>query len=137
MKKTYYALLRGILITASLACVFGCADLYDMRELRKEVIGQLGHKNVKVILQNGNCIGVSIINSSLGESPEKQQDAARQKVVNLIAEQYGKNPGITRAWIAFVKHRNYIIFRYTNALNTSHYEKQEDGTWRKRNNNCN
>lgn len=87
-------------------------------------------KDVRVVIQNGNCIGVSFVNSKYNGEPETVQDEVRQKTLSLISSNYPHNDKINMAWIAFVIHKRYFfVLNFTDATNNKFYKKSGDGFW--------
>ena len=125
--------------TAILVCVFffvfGCSkefrdDFKNLFPLRNAIIKEVGVKDVRVVIQNGNCIGVSFINSKYNDESETIQDEVRQRTLKLISSNYPNNRRINMVWIAFVIHKSYFfVFNYTNSINTKFYKKSQDGSW--------
>lgn len=125
--------------TAILLCLFffviGCSkefrdDFKKLFPLRDAVMKEFGVKDVKVVIQNGNCIGVSFINSKYNGESETIQDEVRQRTLQLINSNYPNNRKINMAWIALVIHKRYFfLFNYTDSTNTKFYKKSQDGSW--------
>lgn len=124
---------------AILLCVFilvvGCTkefsqDFKNLFPLRDAIIKEFGIINVGVTIQNGNCIGVSFVNSKFNRQPESVQDDIRQRTLDLISSNYPDDDKINRAFVAFVIHRrHFFLFNYTDSRNTKFYEKSPDGSW--------
>ena len=115
--------------------VFGCSkefkeDFKKLFPLRNAVMQEFGVKDVRVIIQNGHCIGVSFINSKYNGEPETTQNEVRQKTLAMISATYQDNDEINMAWISFVVHKRYFfVFNFTDSLNTKFYKKGKDGFW--------
>ncbi len=117
-----------------LILIGGCSqqfreDFGKLFPLRNEICTQLNHKNVKVIIQNGNCLGVTVINSRFNDSEEKEKDLARKNILKVISTHFADSENITRAWISFQIYKNYYIFHYSNSLDTKFYRKV-NGAWK-------
>lgn len=125
--------------TVILLCVFlfvvGCSkefrdDFKKLFPLRNAVMKEFDVKDVRVVIQNGNCIGVSFVNSKYNSETETDQDKVRQRTLQLISSNYPNNEKISMAWVAFVIHKRYFfIFNYTDSTNNKFYKKSPDGTW--------
>jgi len=115
--------------------VFGCSkefrdDFKKLFPLRSAVMKEFDVKDVRVTIQNGNCIGVSFVNSKYNNESEAIQDGVRQKTLEFISSNYSNNDKINTAWIAFVIHKKYFfVFNYTNSTNNKFYKKSQDGSW--------
>jgi hypothetical protein len=105
-------------------------DFKNLFPLREALIKEFEVKDVRAVIQNGNCIGVSFINSKYNTEPEKIQEKVRQRTLELISSSYPDNDRINMAWVSFVKHKNYFfVFNYTDSTNTRFYNKSQDGSW--------
>jgi hypothetical protein len=116
--------------------VLGCSKEFtdnfkQLFPLRSAVMEEFDVKEVRVTIQNGNCIGVSFVNSKYNDEPEAIQNSVRQRTLELISANYPNNDKIKMAWIAFVIHKKYFfVFNYTNSTNNKFYEKSQDGSWK-------
>jgi len=123
------------ILLCAIILVTGCTkefrqDFKSLFPLRDAIIKEFGVKNVGVTIQNGNCIGVSFVNSIYNAQPESVQDEVRQRTLDLISSNYPENEKINRAWVAFVIHkRHFFLFNYTDSRNAKFYEKSPDGSW--------
>ncbi|MBN1142725.1 MAG: hypothetical protein JXB25_13165 [Deltaproteobacteria bacterium] len=98
--------------------------------LRDAIIKEFNEKDVRVVIQNGHCIGVSFINSQYNQEPASTQDQVREKTLELISSHYSQNDKIEMAWIAFVKHdKQFFIVNIKDATNNKFYKKLADGSW--------
>jgi hypothetical protein len=125
--------------TLILLCLFifvvGCSkesrkDFTKLFPLRNSVIKEFDVKDVRVVIQNGNCIGISFVNSKYNGESETIQDEVRQRTLELISSAYPNNEKINTAWVAFVKHKRYFfVFNFTDSTNNKFYKKSPDGAW--------
>lgn len=128
---------RAMVVLPVLVCLSGCLKEFkdqfkDLFQLRDDIIKEFDVENVKVVIQNDSCIGVSFINTKYNDESEARQEEVRQKTLELIDANYPKDGKITKAWISFMKHKRYIFgFNVTNAMNTQSYERTQDGSWKK------
>ena len=115
--------------------LLGCSkefrdDFKKLFPLRKAIIKEFNVKGVRVVIQNGNCIGVSFINSKYNSEAETIQDEVRHRTLALISSNYPNNDKINTAWVAFVIHKRYFfLFNYTDSTNNKFYKKSPDGSW--------
>jgi len=125
--------------SAILLCVLlftiGCSKEFKdnfkkLSPLRDSVMKEFDVKDVRVVIQNGDCIGVSFINSKYNKASKDEQDEVRRRTLQLINSNYPDNTKINSAWVAFVIHENYFfVFNFTDSTNTRFYKKVSDGTW--------
>ena len=129
MVRKAVILIFGILIVIS--CTKGFRDDFKkLFPLRNAVIKEFDVKDVRVAIQNGNCIGVSFVNSKYNGESKDRQDEVRQRTLQLINSNYPDNKKINMAWVAFVIHKKYFfIINYTDTKNNKFYKKTPDGTW--------
>lgn len=126
---------KSALLLCVFIFVFGCSkefrnDFKKLFPLRNAVMKEFDVKDVRVVIQNGNCIGVSFINSKYNSESEAIQDEVRQRTLELISSNYPNNEKIDKAWIAFVIHKKYFLFfNFTDSRNNKFYEKSQDGAW--------
>ena len=128
---------KMLLVITSLGVCFlslvgcrGAGEAYaELLVLQNEVKQELQVENVQTQYQNFMCIGVAIVNSRFNEASEEEQQAARDTVIRLIDQHYRDREDITMVFVSFAEYRNWIVFSYSNSLNTRFYERDEQGKW--------
>ncbi len=126
---------KYILIYLSMI-LLGCSEGFKgnfskLSPLREDIISKTDVEDVRVIINNGNCIGVSFINSKYNEEDSLTQEQIRTNTLDIISSHYEPGDGINSAYIAFVSHKKYFfLINYTNSLNTKFYDYMSDTTWK-------
>jgi hypothetical protein len=101
-------------------------------ELRNSIVKEMQVEDVRIMINNGDTIGVSYINTKYNDESETVQEDIRQKTLQLISSYFPPESDIKRAQVSFVIHkRKFLIVNYTNSLNSVMYERKEDGTWKR------
>ena len=118
------ALICTMLITTACATEF-FQDIQDLTPLRDQLIQAYHEDAVNLEIQNGHIVGVSFINSAFKDLPKTEKEGKARKIAQFVKEHYIAIGKVDRIWVAFVIHKDYVIFSYTNGLDTFFFKKSE------------
>jgi hypothetical protein len=120
-----------LLLVAALS-LSGCAQglwqaIADLAPLRDQLIQTYHEDDVNIVIQNGNALGISFINSAFNDLPSKDaKEAKAREIAQFVKAHYARIDRIDTVWVSFVIHKNYfMVFNYTNSLDTFFFEKNE------------
>ena len=123
---------RGALLVAVLAATLLSAcgarlvqDVQDLLPLRERLVATYHTEDVRLVVQNGNALGISFVNTPFNELPAADKAATARAIAQFAAANYASIDHIDHLWVAFVVHRQYVVVSYTNSLDTYFFEKDE------------
>jgi hypothetical protein len=121
--------IRCIVLTAIAALALSACsqgffqDLSELSPLRDQLVQTYHEDNVTVIIQNGNALGISFTNSTFNNLPTREAKQAKaREIAELVKDNYSRIDHIDMIWVSFTIHKQYIIFNYTNSLDTFFFD---------------
>lgn len=106
--------------------VNGCVQSFqDLIPLREKIIEKYQEHNIDLVLQNGNAIGVTFINSSFNDLEQGAKEQKAREIALFVKGNYESMDKIGMIWVAFTVHRNYIVLKYSNSLDTFIFRIEE------------
>lgn len=92
-------------------------DFSDMSELRDSLSKVFPDEDIRVKISNGLYIGISFVNSDLKKLGKEEKNKIAKKV-GLITRHFFDEKRILDGSLTFVIFKNYIVFKYTEAVDT-------------------
>lgn len=126
--------LRHSLLSATLLCITlltsACAsdlmkELGELAPLRDQLVQTYAEDEINLQIQNGHAINVSFINSSFNDLPQADKEPKAQEIAQFVKDHYASIGKIDRISVSFVVHKQYVIFNYTNGLDTFFFDTKE------------
>ncbi len=120
MKKLFSLLLLIILSFTFLflnSCNGIVDDFSDMSKFKDSLQKVYPDEDINIKISNGTYLGVSFINSELKEVEEKKKKEVARKI-GKISRSFFKKERIIDGNLTFVTYKNYVIFKYTEAIDT-------------------
>src|SRR4030095_11355196 len=124
MDKTKRLLTIAFLMLPLLILRTGCVQSYqDLFPLREKIIQEYKESNVSVVIQNGNTVGVSFINTAFNGLEQTKKEAKAKEIAIFVKENYKSIDNIDMIWVSFTIYKTYFfVFNYTNSLDTFFYK---------------
>jgi hypothetical protein len=120
MKKIFF-LLSLIVLSFTFLFLSSCNgiidDFSDMSKFKDSLQKVYPQEEINVKISNGTYLGVSFINSELKEIEEKKKQEVAKKI-GKISRSFFKKERIIDGNLTFVTYKNYVIFKYTEAIGT-------------------
>ena len=85
----------------------------ELAALRAALIREYGHQDINVVVQNGNVLGVTFVNSPFNGSSEAERSRKAQEVARFAEANYASIGKIDRIWVAFARSRTYLYVLHT------------------------
>jgi hypothetical protein len=85
----------------------------ELAALRAALIREYGHQGINVVVQDGNTLGVSFVNSPFNGSGEAERSRKAQEVARFAEANYASAGKIDRIWVAFARSRTYFYVFHT------------------------
>ncbi len=87
--------------------------LQNLQIVQRELTRLTGHNDIRVVLNNGTLLSISIINSPLRSLPVDQKRAKALELARLAYGSYASSDDLRAVSVVFGIHRDYLgIFRY-------------------------
>ena len=113
----------------AVAALVGCTqsfaqDVAALGPLRDELIQTYHEDNVNVVIQNGQSLGISFINTHFNDLPTAAaKQAQAREIAQYVKDHYTRMDHIERIWVSFTVYKEYfLLVRYTNSLDTYFFE---------------
>jgi hypothetical protein len=82
-----------------------------------------GQNDIRVVLNNGSLLGISVMNSPLRDLPVAQKRAKALEIARLAYNSYRSRTDLRGESVVFGFHRDYLgIFRYDNSTDIYRFE---------------
>jgi hypothetical protein len=127
--RTIGSIMLMLVVTLMLA---GCAqgvwqDVTDLFPLRDELIQTYHEEDVNIVVQNGNTLGISFVNSTFNDLPSAAAKQAKAREIAQFAKtHYARVDHVDAIWVSFVVHKTYfLVFSYTNGLDTFFFKTND------------
>lgn len=103
------------LLLVALALNAGCSSRFiqsftDTMSLRQALIKEYGHREINVFVRNDNLLGITFINSPIGELAEAERLEKAQEIARFARAHYRSIDRIARIWVAFVQQQRAVLF---------------------------
>ena len=119
--KKLFSLLSLIILSFTFLFLNSCNgivdDFSDMSKFKDSLQKVYPDEEINVRISNGTYLGVSFINSELKEVEEKKKKEVAKKI-GKISRSFFKKERIIDGNLTFVTYKNYVIFKYTEAIDT-------------------
>lgn|GEM_PF-6576933 len=102
-----------LLLTIALAA--GCSQSFvksfsDLLALRQALSTHFQHPDINVVIQNGDALGITFINSRFNELGEDERGRKAQEIAAFAKAHYAHIQPIKRIWVAFATRKTYFLF---------------------------
>jgi hypothetical protein len=122
--------LRHIVLTLiAIFLLSGCAagffqDVSELFSLREQLAQTYHDDNLNVVIQNGNALGITFINSEFNDLPTQAEKQAKAREIALFAKaHYSRIDHLDTIWVSFTIHKEYfLVFSFTNSLDTFFFQ---------------
>jgi len=92
-------------------------DFSDMFKLRDSLKQIYPDEDIHVNVSNGFFINISFVNSDLKKLSKKEKEQIAEKA-GKITDHFFNDNGISEGSLTFVIRKNYIVFKYTEAIDS-------------------
>lgn len=122
-------LIPALILLSFLITVTGCSgeavrSFSEVSALRAALIREYRHRNVKVVIQNTNVLGVTFVNSPLNGSTAAERSRMAREVARFARDNYTSIGKIDRIWVSFVRGRTYFyVFHQGEVVSSFLFEK--------------
>ncbi len=118
---------------AALACLPLLSCTEDMRDgfremmaIQQAVMHEFELPSVKINVQNGRELGLTLENSRFNEQTPEQRRVQAIKIARFTKSKLNKLKGIEAIWVKYVIYeKKYMIVDYTETLETYHFRTSE------------
>ncbi len=70
-------------------------------------------------------INASFINSAFNDLPEADKEPKAREIAQFVKDHYASIGKIDQISVSFIVHKRYVIFNYTNGLDTFFFDTKE------------
>lgn len=113
VRLTLALILPPLLLAAAGCSGDSLKTLSELAALRAALIREYGHRDVNVVVQNGNVLGVTFVNSPLNGSSEAERSKRAREVAGFAEANYASISKIDRVWVGFARGRTYLYVLHT------------------------
>lgn len=107
----------------------GLFALSDQLPLKEKLLAEYKYPEVNLVLQNGNTLGISFVNSPFNDLSREEKESKAREIATFAKNNYSSVSQIDTIWVAFVVYKKiFFIVDYTNALDTFFFDKRELGS---------
>lgn len=100
-----------------------------LQAVQSDLTRLTGPNDIRVVLNNGSLLGISVMNSPLRELPVAQKRAKALEIARLAYKSYRSRTDLRGESVVFGVHRDYLgIFRYENSTDIYRFEISELST---------
>ena len=97
--------------------------LLDLQKVQQELAKALGRDEIRVFLNNGRFLSISVVNSPLNGLPADQKRAKALEIARLAYDSYPSRSVLQIVKVTFAVHRSYLgVFSYDNSMDSFSFE---------------
>jgi hypothetical protein len=130
MKTVMKTIVPGICVLALLASCEtirnGANTLSELQQVQQKVVAAAGTSDVKVNLNNGKYLQISLVNTSLKGLPDGQKKAKALEIAQAAYRGYSKASALENVSVVFLVQQTYGgIINYSNGTDTLSFTPSE------------
>lgn len=96
----------GLLALCCLALLVACSGggiqaVGELVPLQRQLAAEYGASDIKVELEDGHTLGITLASASSGAHTRAQQEEQAWEIASFVCEHYGSMAWVDRVWVAF------------------------------------